>query len=199
MGGSTSGYSRDARGLPASTRYTLTAQALHWLTVALILAVLPLAWVVVSMPRDNPDRAWLFVLHRSVGLTILALVIVRLAWRALNPPPPLPGGTSKGLELVGRATHWLLYAAILLMPISGYLQSGNGKPVSYLGLFDIPGIPKNETVDGVARVLHLGGQWAIYGLVALHVLATAWHVAIRRDGLLSRMLPPQDLTARRPG
>lgn len=101
------GYSHDAKDLPANTRYTLTAQALHWLTAALFLAVLPLAWVVVSMPRDNPDRAWLFVLHRSVGLTILALVVVRLAWRAANPPPPLPGGTSKALELVGRATHWL--------------------------------------------------------------------------------------------
>lgn len=92
-----------------------------------------------------------------------------------------------------------LYAVILLMPISGYLQSGNGKPVSYLGLFDIPGFPENKSVDDVAKLLHIGGQWAIYGFVALHVLATIWHVAIRRDGLLSRMLPPQDSSARRPG
>jgi len=188
-----------SKALPARTRYTLTAQALHWLTVPLILAVLPLAWVVQSLPHDDPNRAWLFVLHRSAGLTILALVVVRLAWRAANPPPPLPGGTSRAMELVGRATHWLLYAAILLMPISGYLQSGNGRPVSYLGLFNIPGFPKNQAVDDYSRILHNAGQWAIYGFVALHVLATVWHVAVRRDGLLSRMLPPQDNTARRPG
>lgn len=180
-----------------SPRYTLTAQALHWLTVLLILAVLPVAWVVVSLP-PSPERSWLFVIHRSLGITIFTLVAIRLAWRAMNPPPPLPGGTSQAMELIGRLTHWLLYALLLLMPISGYLQSASGKPVSYFGLFDLPALPENKSLDDAAETAHLLGQWAIYALVALHVLATVWHVAVRRDGLLSRMLPPQDDTARLP-
>ncbi len=179
----------------AATRYTLTAQALHWLTVLLMLAILPVAWVMVSLPK-SPQQVWLFVIHRSLGMTILAVVAVRLAWRAAHPPPPLPGGPSTAMELVGRLTHWLLYALLLLMPVSGYLQSGNGRPVSYLGLFDLPALPENKGLGETAQTAHLLGQWGIYALVALHVLSTVWHVAVRRDGLLGRMIPPQDDAAR---
>ncbi len=175
----------------AASRYTGTAQILHWLTLALILAILPLAWVVVSMPRDDPGRAGLFVLHRSFGLTVLVLIVVRLAWRAGHPPPPLPRGSSRVVEWIGRATHWLMYAVLLLMPVSGYLQSGNGHPVSYFGLLGIPGFPRSAAIDDAASTAHNLGQWALYALVALHVLATVWHVAVRRDGLLGRMLPAQ--------
>ncbi len=183
--------------LLASTRYTLTAQALHWLTVPLILAVLPVAWVVVSLPQ-GPEKSWLFVVHRSLGVTILAVVAARLIWRAVNPPPPLPGGTPRMMELVGRITHWMLYALLLLMPVSGYLQSASGRPVSYFGLFNLPALPENKGLDDIAKAVHLAGQWGIYALVGLHVLATVWHMAVRRDGLLSRMIPPQDNAARLP-
>lgn len=181
----------------AATGYTLTAQALHWLTVLLILAILPVAWVMISTPQ-GPSKTWLFVVHRSLGVTILTVTIIRLAWRATHPAPPIPGGTSAGVELIGRLTHWLLYGLLLLMPITGYLQSGSGKPVSYFGLFDLPALPKNDALDDIAKALHLLGQWGVYALVALHVLAVVWHMAVRRDGLLNRMLPPQDNTARLP-
>ena len=183
--------------LPASTRYTLTAQTLHWLTVLLILAVLPVAWVVVSLPQ-GPEKSWLFVVHRSLGITILAPVVARLILRAVNPPPPLPGGTPWMMELIGRLTHWLLYSLLLLMPISGYLQSASGRAVSHFGLFNLPALPENKGLDAIAKAVHLAGQWGIYALVCLHVLATIWHVAVRRDGLLSRMIPPQDNAARLP-
>ena len=78
------------------------------------------------------------------------------------------------------------------MPVTGYLQSADGRPVSYFGLFNLPELPKNKALGDVADVLHVLGQWALYTLVGLHVGATVWHVAIRRDGLLDRMLPPQD-------
>ena len=66
--------------------------------------------------------------------------------------------------------------------------------MSYFGLFDISALPKNKTLGDFANVLHVTGQWGLYALVSLHVAATVWHVAIRRDGLLNRMLPPQDLS-----
>lgn len=182
---------------PAATRYTLIAQALHWLTVLLILAILPVAWVMLSLPKD-PQQAWLFVVHRSLGVTLLAVVAVRLAWRATHLPPSLPGGSSPMIELVGRLTHWLLYALLLLMPVTGYLQSGNGRPVSYFGLFNLPALPENKALGAAAQTAHLLGQWGIYALMALHVLATVWHVAVRRDGLLDRMIPLQDGTPRWP-
>ncbi len=180
-----------------SPRYTLTAQALHWLSALLVLAVLPAAWVAVSLPR-GPEAAWVFVIHRSLGVTIFVLAAARLLWRSTHPAPPLPAGSSHGTEFVGRLTHWLLYALLVAMPVTGYLQSSNGRPVSYFGLFDLPALPENQALDDFSKTLHLLGQWAIYALVALHLLATVWHVAVRRDGLLSRMLPPQDDTARLP-
>jgi cytochrome b561 len=132
-------------------RYTLTAQALHWLTVLLILTTLPVAWVMMSLPT-GPQQTRMLVLHRSLGVTIFAVVVARLAWRLTHPAPP----------------------------------------VSYLGLFNLPQLPKDKALGDVANVFHHLGQWGLYTLVGLHVGATIWHVAIRRDGLLSRMIPPQD-------
>ena len=129
-------------------------------------------------------------------MTILAVVLARIAWRALHRPPSLNDGSSGAMEFVGKLTHWLLYALLLLMPVSGYLQSGNGRPVSYLGLFDLPALPRNKGLGEAAQTAHLLGQWGIYALVALHVLATVWHAEVRRDGLLSRMTPAQDDSTR---
>ncbi len=186
-----------AAGTPAAgARYTLTAQALHWVTGGLMFVVLPLAWVMVSMARDNPSRGLMFTLHKSVGLTILALVAARLIWRRMNPAPALRH-TARWEAAAAKASHWLLYAIMVGMPVSGYLLSaGSGRPVSYFGLFSIPGLPKNETVDGIATWLHVAtGQWAVYALILLHLGATAWHVVVRRDGLLGRMLPAQSQNA----
>ncbi len=153
-------------------------------------AVLPLAWVAESLPKGT-DKSTVFIVHRSVGLTILLLIVLRLAWRARHPAPPEQDGAGRIMAAAGKASHWLLYFIFFAMPVTGYLMSGNGKPVSYFGLFSIPGFPKNEALDHFATGLHLAGQWAVYVLVLLHIAATAWHVAVRRDGLLSRMLPAQ--------
>jgi len=176
----------------AGRRYTATAQALHWVTAALMFVVLPLAWVAVNMPRDAASRGLLFTLHKSVGLTILALAAARLLWRALHPAPSLRDLT-RWEAAAAFASHWLLYFILIAMPVSGYLLSaGSGRPVSYFGLFSIPGLPKDEALDHAATWAHVAvGQWAVYALVLLHVAATAWHVAVRRDGVLERMLPAQ--------
>jgi cytochrome b561 len=176
-------------------RYTLTAQALHWLTVLLFLIILPVAWVMMSLPT-GPEQSRMLVFHRSLGITIFAVVVVRLAWRSTHPPPPLPSNTPRVMELISQLTHWLLYALLLLMPVTGYVQSADDKPVSYLGLFNLPELPKDKALGDVGKVLHLLGQWVVYTLVGLHVGATVWHVAIRRDGLLNRMIPPQDRSGR---
>lgn len=172
-------------------RYTLTAQALHWLVAALMFAVLPLAWVMVAMPRDAPSRGLLFTLHKSIGLTILALAAIRLFWRAAHPAPPLPGRLVKWERVSALASHWLLYLILLGMPVSGYLLSASaGRPVTYFGLFTLPGMAKNDALHDAAEWMHaITGQWAVYALVLLHIAATAWHVAVRRDGVLERMLP----------
>ncbi|WP_428483834.1 cytochrome b [Rhodopila sp.] len=173
--------------------YTLTAQALHWIVAGLMFTVLPLAWVMVNMPHTAPDREWIYTLHKSVGLTILALVAVRLGWRALHPAPPLPGRMARWEKALAFASHWLLYLILVGMPVSGYLLSATGgKSVPYFGLITLPSLPNNPAVSDAARWVHVAiGQWLVYVLILLHVGATAWHVAVRRDGVLDRMLPEQ--------
>lgn len=181
-----------AAGTPATShRYTLTAQALHWLVAALMFAVLPLAWVMVSMPRDAASRGLLYTLHKSLGLTILVLAAVRLFWRATHKAPPLPCRLARWERASALASHWLLYVILIGMPVSGYLLSASaGKPVTYFGLFALPTMEKNDALHHAAAFMHQAtGQWAVYALVLLHVAATVWHVAVRRDGVLERMLP----------
>lgn len=177
-----------ASGMP---RYNPLAQALHWLTAILALAVLPLAWVALSLP-PAPLKGSMFVVHKSVGLTIFAIVVLRIAWRMLRPAPPDPSAP-RLLTLMARINHWLLYAIFLIMPVSGYLLTAwSGRDTPYFWLFNIPGLPKDEAAQKIATAIHGFGQWAVYVLVLLHVAGTAWHLVIRRDGLLERMLPVQD-------
>ena len=178
---------------PATRRYTATAQALHWITAALRFSVLPLAWVMVNMAEGGPSRGLLYTLHKSVGLTILALVAVRLAWRARHPAPPLPGRLARWEAAAAFASHWLLYLVMVGVPISGYLLSAaGGHPTTYSGLFTLLGIAKDDALAHAAFWAHVvTGQWLVYALILLHLGATAWHVAVHRDGVLGRMLPDQ--------
>jgi cytochrome b561 len=173
--------------------YTLAAQALHWITAALMFTLLPLAWVMVNMPRTAANRELIYTLHKSLGLTVLALVAARLFWRAIHPAPPLPGSLARWERTSAMFSHWMLFLIMIGMPLSGYLFSAwGGHAVTYFGLFTLPGLAKNDTLQHVASWAHVAiGQWLTYALVLLHIGATGWHVAVRRDGVLLRMLPEQ--------
>jgi cytochrome b561 len=170
-------------------RYDGVAQALHWVTTLLLFLMLPFVWVAENFP-EGPVRVFWYLLHESSGIMILLLVVARLAWRHGHPPPP--PGQVRGLPwLLARLNHGLLYLVLLVMPVTGYLMAGNGQPVPFLGLVDLPGLPKNDALGVLGNRIHVAGQFAVYALVILHIAGTAWHVAVRRDGTLDRMLPPQ--------
>jgi cytochrome b561 len=98
--------------------YTLAAQALHWITAALMFTLLPLAWVMVNMPRTAANRELIYTLHKSLGLTVLALVAARLIWRAIYPAPALPGTLARWERTSATCSHWLLPRAL-----TGYFMS----------------------------------------------------------------------------
>ena len=182
------------RNRVARLRYTAAAQAFHWLTALLFLAIVPIAWHMTMLARDDPTRETWFTLHKSLGLTILALSVLRLVWRASHPAPPLPPSMARAEAFLARASHGALYVMIFAMPVSGYLLSAaGGHPVSYFGLFEVPTlVPQNPQLAHAGLVIHNLGQWAVYALVVLHVAATAFHLVVRRDGVLDRMLPDQN-------
>ena len=183
-----------ATPVAVAQRYSPSMQALHWTIALLMFAVLPLAWAMMEMPRTVPNREFIYTLHKSIGMTIFVLAAIRLIVRASSPIPPEPAGTPRWMARSAIASHWLLYAILFIMPISGYVLSASAPaPLTYFDLFPLPQLPKNQAVAEAARSVHLLAQWAVYGLIALHVLATAWHVVVRRDGLLARELPYQRL------
>ena len=171
-------------------RYTGLAQALHWLTAAALCLLLPFVWVSENFP-PGPVRVFWYMAHESMGISVFLLMLMRLTWRWRHQAPPYPSSTARVTILVARLNHGLLYATLLVMPVTGYLMAGNGQDVPFFRIVSLPGFPKNDALGVAANTVHVMGQFAVYGLICLHILATAWHVAIRRDGMLERMLPPQ--------
>jgi cytochrome b561 len=180
-----------AKGPSAGAGYGAVARALHWMVAALATVAVSFGWAIASAPHNTPAHERLLLLHRLVGLTILALVVFSALWRWRHPPPPLPPALGRVKTRLARLTHFGLYLVFLVMPLSGYVNAAAaGHAVSLFGLVSVPPlIPVDERLSQLAVAVHLLGQYAIYPLVLLHVLGALYHGAIRRDGVLDRMLP----------
>ena len=176
--------------------YDPVARALHWLVAGLAVVVVSLGWAIPGAPRETESRDLLLLLHRSVGLSILALMVIRVLWRLFHPPPPLPADFPRIEALAAHADYALLYVLFLVMPLSGYLNAAAaGHSVSVFGVVAIPPlVPENDRLSQAAIAVHLTGQFLVYALVAVHVAAALIHRIVRRNTILDRMLP-----LRRPG
>ena len=176
--------------------YDPVARALHWLVAVLAVIVVALGWAIPGAPRETDSRELLLLLHRSLGVSILGLMVFRVVWRLRHPPPPLPQDFPRIEALAAHADHALLYVLFLVMPLSGYVNAAAaGHSVSFFGIVAIPPlIPESPGLAQVAVAVHLTGQFLIYGLVAVHVAAALMHAIVRRNGILERLLP-----SRRPG
>jgi cytochrome b561 len=172
-------------------RWGIVSQLLHWLVVLLILAAATLGLVMDGLSR-TPKYFWVWTTHKSIGITVLALMLLRLAWRLYaGAPAPVPG-TPPWQARLASITHWLLYLAALAMPFSGWLyDSASGlRPFRLFGLFDMPKlVAPSETLANAAHEAHELLFLALVGLVALHAGAALWHHLFQRDDTLRRMLP----------
>lgn len=172
------------------SRYHGFAQALHWLTAAALCLLLPFVWVAENFP-PGPVRTFWYMAHESMGISVFLLVLMRLTWRWRHRAPAYPGHIGAGQRWIAALNHGLLYAVLLVMPVSGYLMAGNGQSVPWFRLLNLPGFAADDALGRAADTVHVAAQFVLYALVVLHVAATVWHVAVRRDGLLERMLPEQ--------
>ena len=175
-------------GVPA---YDGVARAIHWLVAGLAVAVVALGWAMVAAPRGTPSRDLLLLLHRSLGLTILAAMVVRTLWRWRRPPPPLPPHLRRIEVGLAHLTHLALYLIFIAMPIAGYVNAAAaGQAVSLFGLVALPPLlPQTPRLSQLAIAVHLVGQYLVYLFVALHVAGALFHGIVKRDGVLDRMLP----------
>jgi cytochrome b561 len=191
-----------------AARYTAVAVALHWAIATAIVLNLLLGW---WMHEAIEDEDWAaraiaaFQLHKSIGLTVLALSLLRLAWRLAHRTPPLPEGMRAWERAAARAVHWAFYALMVLLPLSGWLYASTqwredaplAVPTLWFGLFEVPHLFGLDTLRPAVRAelaegledTHEWLAWAMAGLLALHVAAALKHRFVERDFVLASMRP----------
>jgi cytochrome b561 len=169
--------------------YPAVGRALHWLTAALVIALVVVGIVMIKMP-EGAAQTVLFDLHRSVGILLLPLILVRLAYRVTHTFPRLPADIPALQQFAAHANHWLLYAALVAQPMIGWLgMSAFGEPIRVLWLFDVPTIwPKDEALSERLFQVHSWVGIAIAALVVVHIAAALFHHFVRRDTVLARMV-----------
>lgn len=168
-------------------RYTTVARALHWTIAALIVANLFFGFAHDALPKD-----WAVMpVHKSIGITVLALTLLRIVWRLTHPAPPLPAAMPAWEKGAAHATHFLFYAFMLVMPLTGWIMSSAGtRPLSWFFLFDVPkfAVGKEDAIVGLSGGAHELLPWLWVALILLHIGAALRHHFALKDDVLRRML-----------
>jgi cytochrome b561 len=168
-------------------RFTPLQRLLHWLMAVCILAMLFIGVGMVStvMPKYLP----LVAIHKSLGISILLLALIRLAVRLRYGAPPLPADLPAPMKLAAQLSHYALYALMLGMPLLGWaMLSAAAYPVVVLGGIVLPAIlPQSDLLHTWLWDAHFYLAFAFFGLVLMHVAAALFHALVRRDGVFQTM------------
>jgi cytochrome b561 len=171
-------------------RYGVVAQALHWIIAALIVTQFTLAWMADDLPLGMQKLA-LLARHKSFGMTVLMLAVLRLLWRLFNRPPPMPTAMRPTEKLLAKGMHGLLYGLLFAMPLTGWMMSSaKNYSVSWFGRFTWPDlIGKNEQMFELLKSTHHLLSWLLLTAAILHIGAALKHHFWDKDDVLTRMLP----------
>lgn len=181
-----------------SPRYTAVAIILHWLIAIMLAGQIFGGWLAADEGTPRAQAFQLFQLHKSFGLTILALSLARLGWRLGHRPPPMPEAMAGWERAAARGVHVLFYILIIAMPLSGWALISSAPytvTTMYFGLFEVPLLPvfsdvmRGKETHEALESAHSALVWLTIGLLVLHVGAALKHHFVNRDGVLSRMLP----------
>jgi len=172
-------------------RYTKTTMLLHWLIALMIIAAFFLGLTMVAIPGFSPTKLKYFSWHKWIGVTVLALVAIRLLWRLSHKPPAALASIPPLQHKLAEGMHYLLYFLMFAAPISGYLYgSAAGVPVVYLKLVQLPMIiAPDPELKALLKTVHYVLVMTMAGAVVAHALAALKHHFFDRDTTLKRMLP----------
>lgn len=167
--------------------YTPTAKMLHWLTAALVLIIIPVG--IAMNYVEGPRQDLLFHIHRSLGVTLIPVIFYRLFYRLTHKPAPLPDDIEPMQRLAAETVHWLLYAALIVQPIVGWVAtSAYRAPILYFWAFELPAVwPENRVFSEQLFFVHRWLGFAIAALLCAHIGGALFHYFVRRDGVLQRM------------
>jgi cytochrome b561 len=177
----------------SAERYGLVSRLLHWLMALLILTMIGVGAYMSDLDKEDPLRAQLYTLHKEIGVTLLALAVIRILWILASRPPVLPAALQRWEVILAKSTTGLLYLLMLATPIAGYLMTNTGgKPISYFGLYDLPVLMgENHDLHEFLEEVHAFLAFSILALVGLHVAGAIKHRLIDKDpeaDVLKRML-----------
>ena len=169
-------------------QYGTTAKLLHWLIVALLLVQYPIGWLMPDVHAGPPGAPMTF--HISIGVAVLALIVVRFAWRLTHPVAP-ESSLPAWQRLTSEAVYWALYVVVLATTVTGWLfASFRGWSISFFYLVPLPMLASKsaasvKTFDG----WHQAMEWTLLALIGIHVAVALVHLFIYRDRIMQRMLP----------
>ena len=177
-------------------RWGSVAKLLHWTIAVLMIAAMVCAiWADQLDPEIESHRQlwqWLIMrLHKPLGFTALVLIVVRVGWALANTRPALPSAMSRREVIAARLAHLALYALMIVVPLTGWFMSQYaGSAIDYFGLFEIGNVvAEDRDRIGPLHTVHTNLGLLTLFLVVLHVAAAVWHHRVRRDGVLTSMLP----------
>jgi len=163
-------------------------RAFHWGMLVLLATIVPIGYYMTDLPL-GARKLQIYALHKSIGLTLLGLAVLRLLWR-ITERRPAPAPMPAWQQRMASATHVLLYALLILIPLSGWLyNSAAGFPLQWFRLVNLPALTAtNPTLKAAAKEFHESAVAVLLTLVALHALAALKHHFIDRDHTLRSML-----------
>jgi cytochrome b561 len=169
--------------------YSNSIVVLHWLIVIGVFILIGTGWYMVELEKGTPAVAQYYNFHKSIGLIVLALVALMISFRLRNQPPGLPDSLPAWEIRAAKAGHWLLYIFLVIVPLSGYIESNFAKwGIDFFG-YHIPSWgPENKTLYNIFNRIHVYSSNIFAVLVALHFLAAIKHM-IKRNRVVYRMLP----------
>ena len=171
-------------------KYTGFAILMHWVLAVALFCQIGLGLRMGDIPKGDPSRAYWFNMHKSVGLVLAVLILVRIWWRAKNTPPPLPGSMKRWEVIASKASHHLLYLCMVVMPLSGYIGSNFTKyGVKFFGIPLAPWGTDDKNIYAVFNGIHEFCADVLIVVIVVHVLAAIKHRVIDRDTVFQRMLP----------
>lgn len=178
------------------TRYGSVTKTFHWLTALLILTIIPLGVVANDWAYDTSEqlatKAWLFSLHKTLGITVFLVALLRILWALTQPKPALLHPDRKLESFAAETAHWLLYGSLVLAPLSGWIHHASTSgfaPIWWPLGQDLPLIPKSEAVAGITVGLHNVFTYIMAATILLHIAGALKHHLLDRDATLRRMLP----------
>lgn len=183
-----------------TNQYTQVAIALHWvIALAIVLQLVSGLWMTSAIhEKANQSLAFqTYQWHKSLGLCVLMLSLLRLIWRIAHPAPALPAGMKRWQRIAACGTHVLFYIIMIGMPLLGWIMVSSSKfglPTFIFGLFEWPhlplaNLPNKESISQLSTKAHETVAFGLIGLIGLHIGAALQHQFLLRDGLLVRMIP----------